>query len=84
MVKNVFPFVDYGYYGGEGAHNIGDNIISNKILTKFLGELALRGSSAANIADENIIQANIMLLKWLWLLNQWQNTRNLYIENKLI
>lgn len=34
-----------------------------KILTLFLSDLASIGSSAANMADENIIQNNIMLLK---------------------
>lgn len=47
------------------------------MFTWFLGELAFNGSSAANMADEIMIQAKIRLPKFAWLQNQWQNTRNL-------
>lgn len=36
-----------------------------KYTTSFFLDLESIGSSAANIADENIMQNNIILLKWL-------------------
>jgi len=34
-------------------------------LTKFRGDFELSGSSAANIADDNMMQTNIMFPNWL-------------------
>ena len=57
-------------------------ILKQVELTLFLSELELSGSSAANMAEEIMMQTNTMLPKYGWLQMKWQNTRNLVSRYK--
>ena len=57
-------------------------ILKQVDLTLFLSELELSGSSAANMAEEIMMQTNTMLPKYGWLQMKWQNTRNLVSRYK--
>jgi len=51
--------------------------------TLFLSEFELSGSSAANMAEDIMMQTRTMLPKYGWLQMKWQNTRNLQKEQFL-
>ena len=52
------------------------------VLTLFRSELELRGSSAANIAEETMMQTRTTLPKQGWLQMKWHMIRNLEDNNK--
>lgn len=52
---------------------------AERFLTVFLLELASRGSSAANIAEETRMQTSTLLVKYEWLTILLQNTLDSHV-----